>query len=291
MKCANCGAENPPEQKFCNECATPFKRRCSKCGYENAPTAKFCGDCATALTSSTASKPTTRTASTPSVLVAPESSSSETLEGERKTVTALFADIKGSMELMEDLDPEEARAIVDPTLKLMMDAVHRYGGYVAQSTGDGIFALFGAPVAHEDHPQRALYARSGVIERRRGRGSCKCCAAQRSGNCEKDYSEASVPMTRSPGKGLCQSAEAGPRIIKPRFFDRRKLRTMESHLWHTSPRVAPEVYRLEALRIGPRHKGHDPASPIWCQMVEWHIRKSREVFRKDGRFPFPEYGL
>ena len=82
----------------------------------------------------------------------------ELLDGERKTVTALFADIKGSMELMEDLDPEEARAIVDPALKLMMDAVHRYDGYVVQSTGDGIFALFGAPVAHEDHPQRALYA-------------------------------------------------------------------------------------------------------------------------------------
>jgi class 3 adenylate cyclase len=80
------------------------------------------------------------------------------LDGERKTVTALFADIKGSMELIEDLDPEEARAIVDPALKLMMEAVQRYGGYVAQSTGDGIFALFGAPVAHEDHPQRALYA-------------------------------------------------------------------------------------------------------------------------------------
>jgi predicted ATPase/class 3 adenylate cyclase len=73
-------------------------------------------------------------------------------------VTALFADIKGSMELMEDLDPEEARALVDPALKLMIDAVHRYGGYIVQSTGDGIFALFGAPTAHEDHPQRALYA-------------------------------------------------------------------------------------------------------------------------------------
>src|SRR6202023_3048830 len=82
----------------------------------------------------------------------------ENLEGERKTVTALFADIKGATELMEDLDPEEARAIIDPALKLMMDAVHRYDGYVVQSTGDGIFALFGAPVAHEDHPQRALYA-------------------------------------------------------------------------------------------------------------------------------------
>jgi class 3 adenylate cyclase len=82
----------------------------------------------------------------------------ENLEGERKVVTFLFADIKSSMDLMEDLDPEEARAIVDPALKLMIDAVQRYGGYVAQPTGDGIFALFGAPVAHEDHPQRALYA-------------------------------------------------------------------------------------------------------------------------------------
>ncbi len=81
-----------------------------------------------------------------------------TEDGERKTITALFADIKGSMELIEDLDPEEARHIVDPVLQLMMEAVHHYEGYVAQSTGDGIFAFFGAPIAHEDHAQRALYA-------------------------------------------------------------------------------------------------------------------------------------
>ena len=79
-------------------------------------------------------------------------------EGERKTITALFADLKGSTALIEGLDPEEARAIIDPALQLMMDAVHRYEGYVAQALGDGIFALFGAPIAHEDHPQRALYA-------------------------------------------------------------------------------------------------------------------------------------
>jgi len=105
--------------------------------------------------------------SAPSVRVAPEgrvrvtaegTDGAGALEGERKTVTALFADIKGSTELMEDLDPEEARAIIDPALRLMIDAAHRYDGYVVQSTGDGIFALFGAPVAHEDHPQRALYA-------------------------------------------------------------------------------------------------------------------------------------
>jgi class 3 adenylate cyclase/predicted ATPase len=79
-------------------------------------------------------------------------------EGERKTITALFSDLKGSTALTEGLDPEDARAIIDPALHVMMDAVHRYDGYVAQALGDGIFALFGAPIAHEDHPQRALYA-------------------------------------------------------------------------------------------------------------------------------------
>ncbi len=79
-------------------------------------------------------------------------------DGERKTITALFADLKGSTTLIEGLDPEEARAVIDPALQLMMDAVHQYEGYVAQALGDGIFALFGAPLAHEDHPQRALYA-------------------------------------------------------------------------------------------------------------------------------------
>jgi class 3 adenylate cyclase len=85
-------------------------------------------------------------------------------------VTALFVDIKGSTELMRDLDPEEARTIIDPALKLMIDAVHRYDGYVVQSTGDGIFALFGAPVAHEDHPQRALHAAVAIRDALRRRG-------------------------------------------------------------------------------------------------------------------------
>ena len=89
-------------------------------------------------------------------------------DGERKTITALFADLKGSTTLIEGLDPEEARAIIDPALQLMMDAVHRYDGYVAQALGDGIFALFGAPVAHEDHPQRALYAALHMQETMQG---------------------------------------------------------------------------------------------------------------------------
>jgi len=131
------------------------------CAHPNAPDAKFCSQCAAALGSRAAagSDASDSAASRDGVRAGPEQSDgSTTIDGERKTVTALFADIKGSTELMRDLDPEEARSIIDPALKLMMDAVHRYDGYVVQSTGDGIFALFGAPVAHEDHPQRALYA-------------------------------------------------------------------------------------------------------------------------------------
>src|SRR5262249_11852867 len=159
---SKCGAENPDGLKFCEQCAAPFKQRCAKCGFENSPGARFCGECASPLKSSPGAasslRPIARAGLPESISQRTADHASAELDGERKTVTMLFADIKGSMELIEDLDPEEARAIVDPALKLMMEAVHHYGGYVAQPTGDGIFALFGAPVAHEDHAQRALYA-------------------------------------------------------------------------------------------------------------------------------------
>jgi class 3 adenylate cyclase len=87
-----------------------------------------------------------------------ENAGAEGVDGERKTVTALFADLKGSTELLETLDPEEGRATVEPLLQIMSESVRRYEGYLVRTTGDGIFALFGAPVAYEDHPQRALYA-------------------------------------------------------------------------------------------------------------------------------------
>src|SRR5208282_4478816 len=170
MLCTKCGTDNAAGARFCNQCATPLSRVCLKCAHLNAPDAKFCADCAEPLTSD-ASKSTARTSSTSSVRIAPEQTAPENLEGERKTVTALFADIKGSTELEQDLDPEEARAIIDPALKLMIEAVQRYDGYVVQSTGDGIFAIFGAPVAHEDHPQRALYAALRMQEELRRYGA------------------------------------------------------------------------------------------------------------------------
>src|SRR5208337_2567143 len=160
MRCSKCGTNNPSTNNFCAKCGNALAKRCAKCKAENPPTSDFCGKCGTPLTNAASAAAATSSPpeSASSVRVAPESSSPEALEGERKTVTALFADIKGSTELEQDLDPEEARAIVDPALKLMIDAVRRYDGYIVQSTGDGIFALFGAPVAHEDHPQRALSA-------------------------------------------------------------------------------------------------------------------------------------
>jgi class 3 adenylate cyclase len=169
MRCNKCGTESTTGKKFCAACGSPLSGRCQKCDAENAPSSAFCEDCGTALAGHAASAATSSpqaASTTPNIRVTPEQpdASAEGLDGERKTVTALFADIKGSTELMRDLDPEEARAVVDPVLQLMMVAVHRYGGYVAQSTGDGIFALFGAPVAHEDHPQRALYAALAMQE-------------------------------------------------------------------------------------------------------------------------------
>src|SRR2546429_6938034 len=162
MLCSKWGTETRPGRKFCPACGSPLTNRCPKCGAENAPSSAYCEDCGSALASSAspAALISTQIAPTSTEIrfTSAQPEASLATDGERKTVTALFADIKGSTELLRDIDPEEARAIIDPALKIMIDAVRRYEGYIVQSTGDGIFALFGAPLAHEDHPQRALYA-------------------------------------------------------------------------------------------------------------------------------------
>jgi class 3 adenylate cyclase len=174
MLCAKCQSDNLPDAAFCTECGAKLDAMCPSCGLGNPPGSKFCRKCGSRLSTISATAPGSRPKDD-SVLL-PASVMADVAEGERKMVTALFADIKGSMELMENLDLEEARSIVDPALKLMIDAVRRYEGYVAQSTGDGIFALFGAPTAHEDHPQRALYAALKLQEEMR-RYSAKLRAA------------------------------------------------------------------------------------------------------------------
>ena len=133
---------------------------CPSCGFSNEPDEKFCGGCGQPLASP--QQVGTRFSSpevyTPKHLAEKILTSKSALEGERKQVTVLFADMKGSMELLADRDPEEARKLLDPVIEHMMEAVHRYEGTVNKVMGDGIMALFGAPLAHEDHAVRACYA-------------------------------------------------------------------------------------------------------------------------------------
>jgi len=162
MKCSRCQHENEMGAIFCEECAAPLARPCSNCGRQLSATAKFCPACAHPTGLSAAAPAAQRFRSpesyTPKHLAEKILTSKSALEGERKLVTVLFADLKGSMELLANRDPEEARKILDPVLERMMEAVHRYEGMVNQVMGDGIMALFGAPLAHEDHAVRACYA-------------------------------------------------------------------------------------------------------------------------------------
>jgi class 3 adenylate cyclase len=136
-------------------------RACVNCGAQLSATARFCSECAHPAGPAAAPAPQrfgAPEAYTPKHLAERIINSKAALEGERKQVTVLFADLKGSMELLADRDPEEARKLLDPVLERMMEAVHRYEGTVNQVMGDGIMALFGAPLAHEDHAVRACYA-------------------------------------------------------------------------------------------------------------------------------------
>jgi Adenylate and Guanylate cyclase catalytic domain/Double zinc ribbon len=161
MKCPRCQHENRPGAKFCEECGAPLARACVNCGAQLSATAKFCSECAHPAGPAAPVAPQrfgAPEAYTPKHLAEKILSSKTALEGERKHVTVLFADLKGSMELLADRDPEEARKLLDPVIEHMMEAVHRYEGTVNQVMGDGIMALFGAPLAHEDHAVRACYA-------------------------------------------------------------------------------------------------------------------------------------
>jgi len=159
MNCPRCQHDNPAGVKFCGECGARLESVCAACGAANPPGNKFCGQCGALLVQArTSSKFASPEVYTPKHLAEKILTSKGALEGERKQVTVLFADMKGSMELLADRDPEEARKLLDPVIEHMMEAVHRYEGTVSNLMGDGIMALFGAPLSHEDHAVRACYA-------------------------------------------------------------------------------------------------------------------------------------
>jgi class 3 adenylate cyclase len=169
MQCPRGQHTNRDGAKFCEECGSGFVHACPSCGPEVRPQAKFCDECGTPLTAQTPTsqpeQPESRLTAapepltyTPRHLTEKILTSRSALEGERKQVTVLFADIKDSTELIKDLDPEAAQQLLDPAIHIMMDAVHRFEGTVNQVLGDGIMAIFGAPISHEDHAARACYA-------------------------------------------------------------------------------------------------------------------------------------
>jgi hypothetical protein len=159
MKCPQCAHANRPDANFCEECGAPLARTCANCGAQLSPTAKFCSECAHS-TGPAAPSASPRLgapeAYTPRHLAERILTSKAALEGERKQVTVLFVDVVDSSRLAERLDPEAMHDVMDRALRLMAEAIHRYEGTVNQFLGDGLMALFGAPVALEDHAFRGV---------------------------------------------------------------------------------------------------------------------------------------
>ena len=159
MQCSGCKAENLAGSLFCTECGVSLEVTCRVCAGRNPPAAKFCRNCGNSLDDVSDARASASPATyMPHHLAQRILTSRSALEGEHKRVTVLFADVKGSMYLAERVDPEQWHRIMDRFFTILADGVHRFEGTVNQYTGDGIMALFGAPIAHEDHGRRACYA-------------------------------------------------------------------------------------------------------------------------------------
>jgi class 3 adenylate cyclase/tetratricopeptide (TPR) repeat protein len=165
MKCPKCQFDNPEGVKFCGECGIKLERICPKCGSSNPPQFKFCGECGYNLT--LPSEPSPKDLSfdekldkiqryLPKGITEKILSQRNKIEGERKQVTVMFCDMEGFTHLSERLGPEEAYSIMDQIYEILIHKVHDYEGTVNEMTGDGIMALFGAPIALEDAPQRTI---------------------------------------------------------------------------------------------------------------------------------------
>jgi len=161
MKCPKCQFENPADSSFCLECGGKMELVCPQCANALPSGAKFCNQCGHNLKKPKEipnvdySEPQTYT---PKFLADKILTTRSSIEGERKLVTVLFADVANYTSIAENLDPEEIHHIMDGCFKILMDEIHKFEGTINQFTGDGVMALFGAPVAHEDHAQRACYA-------------------------------------------------------------------------------------------------------------------------------------
>ncbi|UCE04971.1 MAG: zinc ribbon domain-containing protein, partial [bacterium] len=161
MKCPECQFDNREGAKFCKECGVKLELTCTKCGTKLSPSSKFCDECGAELVAFKKAPPVSYSepqSYTPRYLADKILTTRSTIEGERKLVSVLFADVADYTSIAEKLNPEQVHQIMDDCFKILMDEIHKYEGTINQFTGDGVMALFGAPVAHEDHAQRACFA-------------------------------------------------------------------------------------------------------------------------------------
>ncbi len=157
--CEACGAANPADARFCGSCGAELGATCPSCGRRNPPSGRFCLECGNALGGPSAEPAfASREAFMPAPLADKLRAGSSSMEGERKLISVLFADVVGYTAMSERTDPEDMRRLMRDIFDVMLDAVHRFEGTVAQLLGDGLLALFGAPIAHEDHALRAILA-------------------------------------------------------------------------------------------------------------------------------------
>ena len=246
---------------------------CPRCQRETPPDARFCPQCGARLARAAWSRAERRPvaaaphAHTPSELAELLRAGGSGRDGERKHVTVLFADLKSSMELLADRDPEEAQKLLDPLLEYMMDAVHRYEGTVNQVMGDGIMALFGAPLAHEDHAVRACYAALRMQE-----------AVTRYG--DEVQRTHGVPLQIRVG---LNSGEAVVRAIGSELHTNYAAVGQTVHLaarmeQMAKPGLHPRRRRYRAP--GPRMGGREPAgSGAWCAGSRRRWRSTRSWAR------------
>ncbi|HEY4596844.1 MAG TPA: adenylate/guanylate cyclase domain-containing protein, partial [Thermoanaerobaculia bacterium] len=163
MRCRQCQSDNPSGMKFCGQCGAKLAAPCPQCGAESPLGFKFCGECGSPLGAARPEPPPPAPQSyTPPHLAAQILQSRSALEGERKQVTVLFCDLVGSTALAERLGPETMHLLLNRFFELALSEVHRYEGTINQFLGDGFMALFGAPIAHEDHARRAALAALGL---------------------------------------------------------------------------------------------------------------------------------
>ena len=283
MRCPRCQHENPDTVKFCGECGARLELRCPSCQAANPPTNKFCHECGAPLSSA---EPKVEDRSprsyTPAHLAEQILGSRAALEGERKQVTVLFADLKGSLDLIADRDPEEATALFDAVLKRMMEGVHRFEGTVNNAMGDGIMALFGAPIAHEDHAVRACYAalsmqeavrayaaevrRAGGVppQMRVGLNSGEVVVRTIGSDLRMDYN--AVGRTTHLAARMEQMATPGSILLSP-----ETLRLVEGYVQVTPLGAMPvkglaePPSRFTSLRAPPR-LAHD-SRPLWSEAL------------------------